>query len=90
MSQIVTLIIAPVFFASAIYVLLGKLIINLGPSSSLISPKWYIIVFCTCDVLSLIIQAVGGAMVSKADTDEDMSMGMLGGIAVQLFTIVTG
>ncbi|KAF4921138.1 hypotheticall protein [Colletotrichum fructicola] len=90
MSQIVTLIIAPVFFASAIYVLLGKLIINLGPSSSLISPKWYIIVFCTCDVLSLIIQAVGGAMASIADTDEDMSMGtqiMLGGIAVQLFTM---
>ncbi|KAF4843542.1 hypotheticall protein [Colletotrichum siamense] len=90
MSQIVTLIIAPVFFASAIYVLLGKLIINLGPSSSLISPKWYIIVFCTCDVLSLIIQAVGGAMASIADTDEDMSMGtqiMLGGIAVQLLTM---
>ncbi|KAF5490082.1 Uncharacterized protein CGCS363_v012067 [Colletotrichum siamense] len=90
MSQIVTLIIAPVFFASAIYVLLGKLIINLGPSSSSISPKWYIIVFCTCDVLALIIQAIGGAMASIADTDEDMSMGsqiMLGGIAVQLFTM---
>lgn len=75
LSQIVTLIIAPVFFSAALYVLLGKLIRDLGRASSILSAKWYTIIFCTCDVVSLIIQAVGGAMASMADTNEQQDRG---------------
>lgn len=90
LSQIVTLIIAPVFFSAALYVLLGKLIRDLGRASSILSAKWYTIIFCTCDVVSLIIQAVGGAMASMADTDEQQDRGtniMEGGIVFQLATM---
>ena len=90
LSQIVTLIIAPVFFSAALYVLLGKLINDLGRASSFLSAKWYTIIFCTCDVASLVIQAAGGAMASMADTDEQQDLGtniMEGGIAFQLATM---
>lgn len=90
LSQIVTLIIAPVFFSAALYVLLGQLIQNLGRSSSFLSARWYTIIFCTCDVVSLVIQAVGGAMASMADTNEQQDRGtniMEGGIVFQLATM---
>lgn len=90
LSQIVTLIIAPVFFSAALYVLLGQLIHNLGRSSSFLSARWYTIIFCTCDVVSLVIQAVGGAMASMADTNEQQDRGtniMEGGIVFQLATM---
>ncbi|POS78792.1 RTA1 domain-containing protein [Diaporthe helianthi] len=90
LSQIVTLIIAPVFFSAALYVLLGKLINDLGRSSSFLSAKWYTIVFCTCDIVSLVVQAAGGAMASMADTDEQQDLGtniMEGGIVFQLATM---
>lgn len=90
MSQEVTLIIAPVFFSAALYVLLGKLIYDLGARSSIISAKWYAIVFCTCDVVSLVVQAIGGAQASEANTDSAMELGthiMVAGIAFQLLTM---
>lgn len=90
LAQEVTLIIAPVFFSAALYVQLGLLIIDLGRESSILSAKWYTIVFCTCDVISLIVQAVGGAQASTADTDAEENTGthiMVAGIAFQLFTM---
>lgn len=85
-----TLIIAPVFFSAALYVLLGLLIVDLGRASSILSAKWYTIIFCTCDVVSLIVQAAGGAMASTADTDAQQTRGthiMVAGIAFQLGTM---
>lgn len=90
MAQEVTLIIAPVFFSAALYVLLGKLILDLGRRSSIISARWYAIVFCTCDVASLIVQAIGGAQASTATADSAMQLGthiMVAGIAFQLLTM---
>lgn len=92
MAQEVTLIIAPVFFSAALYVLLGQLI-HRAPdpkSVSMITPRMYAIVFCTCDVVSLVVQAVGGAMASEADTDTAQKNGthiMVAGIAFQLVTM---
>lgn len=85
-----TLIIAPVFFSAALYVLLGQLILALGRGSSLLSARSYAAVFCTCDVASLIVQAIGGAKASGADTDAGLLLGthiMVAGIAFQLFTM---
>ncbi|KAI0179022.1 RTA1-domain-containing protein [Hypoxylon sp. FL1284] len=88
MIQIVTLIIGPVFYTAALYVLLGNLIIILGRNYSLLSAKMYTIIFVTCDVISLIIQAVGGAMASMASGDhKDTKPGtniMVGGVIFQL------
>ncbi|KAJ9148589.1 RTA1-domain-containing protein [Pleurostoma richardsiae] len=90
--QITTLIIAPVFFSAALYVLLGILILQLGRHTSWLSAKWYAIVFCACDIISLVIQAIGGGM---ASSESDKPNGntkpgtdiMVGGIVFQLGTM---
>ncbi|KAK0727153.1 RTA1 like protein-domain-containing protein [Lasiosphaeria miniovina] len=92
LMQITTLIIAPTFFAAALYVLLHNLITRLGRETSMLSPRMYAIVFCTCDVISLVVQAVGGAMASQAadSIDGNTAPGtntMVAGIAFQLFTM---
>ncbi|PWY92472.1 RTA1-domain-containing protein [Aspergillus heteromorphus CBS 117.55] len=64
LMQISTLIIAPTFFTAGIYVILGRFIHLLGPETSILSPKLYLWIFVTCDVVSLVVQAVGGGMAS--------------------------
>lgn len=64
LMQTTTLIIAPTFFTAAAYVVLGRLIILAGPKSSAFKARTYIIVFVTCDLISLIVQAVGGSIAS--------------------------
>ncbi|KIN94352.1 hypothetical protein M404DRAFT_17227 [Pisolithus tinctorius Marx 270] len=59
--QLVATILAPTPFLAANFVILGKIIIQLGPQYSRLSPKFYTLVFCAFDVVCLIIQAVGGA-----------------------------
>lgn len=54
--QITTLIIGPVFFTAALYVLLGTFIAILGRGYSLISARMYTIVFLSCDLISLVLQ----------------------------------
>lgn len=92
LMQITTLIIAPTFFAAGLYVLLGILIKQLGSQTSSLSPSSYAIIFCTCDVISLVVQAVGGALAAKAtvELNGDTTTGthiMVAGIAFQLFTM---
>jgi len=91
LMQISTLIIAPTFFTAGVYVLLGRLIAIFGSSSSILSPKLYLWIFCTCDVLSLVIQAIGGGMASTASSNgTDTKPGtdtMVAGILFQLGSI---
>ncbi|KAF7590526.1 hypothetical protein BBP40_002714 [Aspergillus hancockii] len=92
LMQISTLIIAPTFFTAGIYVLLGRFIQILGRESSILSPKMYLWIFCTCDVLSLVVQAIGGGMASAETNKEggDTATGthiMVAGIVFQMFSI---
>ncbi|KAK4226537.1 RTA1 like protein-domain-containing protein [Podospora fimiseda] len=89
--QITTLIIVPTFHSAALYVLLAVLI-NLLSTPSLLNPKFYAIIFCTCDILSLIIQTIGDGLASEATNqpDGDTDPGthtMVAGIVFQLFTM---
>ncbi|KAJ5103076.1 RTA1-domain-containing protein [Penicillium argentinense] len=95
MIQISTLIIeppktAPVFFTAGNYVLLGRFILIFGQETSFLSPKLYLWIFCTCDVISLVIQAAGGGMASSASGGEgDTAPGtntMVAGIVFQLIS----
>ncbi|GAB1194671.1 hypothetical protein APSETT444_003917 [Aspergillus pseudonomiae] len=86
LMQISTLIIA------GIYVLLGRFIQILGRDSSILSPKMYLWIFCTCDVISLVIQAIGGGIASAETNKEDGDTApgthiMVAGIVFQLFSI---
>ncbi|KAE8442669.1 hypothetical protein EG329_002967 [Mollisiaceae sp. DMI_Dod_QoI] len=92
--QITTLIIAPAFFTAGIYVILGRLIRTFGPQVSPISANMYLYIFCSADIISLVIQAVGGASASVAyqktppgNTDNGTHI-MVAGILFQLAAII--
>ncbi|KAG1737971.1 RTA1 like protein-domain-containing protein [Suillus lakei] len=90
--QLVGTIIAPTPLVAANFIILGKIINQVGPQFSRLTPKLYTIIFCCFDVACLIVQALGGASAARAVSQESSAtMGaniMLGGIAAQLFAIV--
>ncbi|KAG2748005.1 RTA1-domain-containing protein [Suillus brevipes Sb2] len=90
--QLVGTIIAPTPLVAANFIILGKIINQVGPQYSRLTPKYYTIIFCCFDVICLIVQAFGGASAARAVSQgTDATMGaniMLGGIAAQLFAIV--
>ncbi|KAG4438072.1 hypothetical protein IFR05_006438 [Cadophora sp. M221] len=94
LMQTTTLIIAPAFFTAGIYIILGRLIVTFGNDVSPISPKAYLYIFCTADIISLVIQAVGGATASIAVQQTppgDPGVGthiMVAGIIFQLVAII--
>ncbi|KAJ5369017.1 RTA1-domain-containing protein [Penicillium cataractarum] len=90
--QISTLIIAPVFFTAGIYILLGRYIQIFGKETSFLTPKLYLWIFCTCDVISLVIQAAGGGIASSESDDPNGNTDpgtntMVAGIVFQLISI---
>ncbi|GAA5994160.1 RTA1 domain-containing protein [Rhodotorula paludigena] len=90
--QTICLGLAPVFFSAAIYALLGVIIASIGPQYSLLRPRTYLLVFCTADLVSIVVQAVGGGMSATAlATDTSPRTGsnvMVAGIAFQLFAML--
>ncbi|KAL0961346.1 hypothetical protein HGRIS_006302 [Hohenbuehelia grisea] len=77
MIQITSTILAPTPFVAANFIILGLIIRRLGPGYSRISPKWYTIIFCSADVISLLVQGAGGGIASSA-TNEDRATANLG------------
>ncbi|KAK5455815.1 hypothetical protein LTS15_005132 [Exophiala xenobiotica] len=88
LMQIVTLVISPVFFTAALFVMLAQLSIQRGAHYSLIPPRLYLYIFCTCDVIALLIQAAGAAIAShEFDTQGDPEKGthvVVAGLGFQL------
>ncbi|KZT00332.1 RTA1-domain-containing protein [Laetiporus sulphureus 93-53] len=91
LMQIVATIIAPTPLVAANFVILGQLIRRLGQCYSRLSAKWYTVVFCSCDVVALVVQAVGGATAAGAvNQNKNPNIGghiMLAGIVFQMFSI---
>ncbi|KAK7694697.1 hypothetical protein QCA50_001885 [Cerrena zonata] len=91
LMQITTTIIAPTPLLAANFIILGQLIARLGSDFSRLSALWYSIVFVTCDLVALIVQAIGGAKASLAvQNGQDPNPGghiMLGGIAFQMGSV---
>jgi len=92
LMQITTTIIAPTFLIAANFIILGRLIRNIGTQYSRLKPNMYAIVFCLADLVALVIQAVGGAKASLAvENGNDPEAGghiMLAGIVFQMASIV--
>jgi len=85
-------IIAPTFFTAGIYVLLGEFIRRLGRESSILKPSLYLWIFVTCDIISLVVQAIGGGMASGQATAVNGNTApgthvMVAGIVFQLFSV---
>jgi len=89
--QIITLTIAPAFYAAGIYFCLSRIVTTFGASNSRIAPKTYPRLFIGCDILSLLLQATGGGMASVASHNgNDPSNGnhiMIAGLAFQVLTL---
>lgn len=89
--QICCLIIAPAFFAGAVYLTLKYFVIVVGREYSRIQPKYYTWVFCLCDLFSLVLQGSGGGIAATADTQNMQDVGnnlMMAGIVWQVFTLL--
>lgn len=84
---------APCFFSAAIYYILGEMITQYGRRYSLISARLYLAIFVSFDLISIIIQAVGGASASKAGSEDppgNTKPGthiMMAGIIIQLVSM---
>ena len=86
--QIVLITIGPVFFSAAIYVLIYQIACYVSRESSRINPKLFYFVFITADIISLILQAVGGAMSSTSDGSSTAGVNIaLAGLAFQVATL---
>ncbi|KAF8609445.1 RTA1-domain-containing protein [Ceratobasidium sp. AG-I] len=91
LMQICCTILAPSFMTAASFVILGMVIRKLGYHYSRLSPKLYTIIFILCDLIALVIQAIGGAGASIAvQTGGDPEKGakiMVAGIIFQMTAI---
>ncbi|KAL8668782.1 MAG: hypothetical protein Q9168_006607 [Polycauliona sp. 1 TL-2023] len=89
--QICCLIIAPSFFAAAIYLTLKHLVLTIGPEHSRLPPKWYTWIFIGCDIFSLVLQGAGGGIAASASSPSTQDAGsnlMLAGIVWQVVTLI--
>lgn len=89
---LICLTIGPAFLSASIYICLGRIVTIYGESVSRLRPRTYTIVFVTCDLVSLIMQAVGGAITSIADSDQyDLAQAginiMIAGLASQVASL---
>jgi len=89
MLQICCITLAPVFFAAGIYVTLARITDYLDPALCRFSPKLYYWVFIPCDLVSLVLQAVGGAESSTSEGSSNTANYIaLAGLSFQVFTLL--
>lgn len=86
----ICLTIGPAFLAAAIYLCLARIVKVYGTQFSRIEPRMYTITFISCDLVSLILQAAGGAIASIADDKKTNDLGvhiLVAGLAFQVFSL---
>lgn len=75
LMYMICLTIGPVFFAAAIYLCLGRIIVVYGQEISRWKPRTYTFVFLGCDIVSLVVQGVGGTVASVAPLENQNQVG---------------
>jgi hypothetical protein len=97
---IICLTVAPAFLSASIYLCLSRLIVICDPTNKIsrLKPRTYTAIFVTADVISLLLQAAGGAIASIAAkahprTKAEKEMGdhgvniMVAGLAFQVVSL---
>ncbi|PKS08148.1 hypothetical protein jhhlp_005424 [Lomentospora prolificans] len=87
--QIICITIAPVFFCSAIYVLLSQVANYVDASVSRFKPALFYWIFIPCDIVSLILQATGGALSCTGANEHEIEIGEHISLAGLIFQVVT-
>ncbi|PGH02766.1 hypothetical protein GX51_04500 [Blastomyces parvus] len=91
--QICALTIAPAFFTAAIYFCIADIVRLFGcGGTSRLKPKQYAWIFIPCDIISLVLQGLGGGVASVATRrQEDGTAGvniMIAGLSFQVFSLL--
>ncbi|KAL7956190.1 RTA1 like domain-containing protein [Trichoderma compactum] len=91
--QICTIILAPTFICVSIYLTLKHIAINLNPSVSRITPRWYPIIFLPADLSCLIVQAIGGGIAAAGGKtnrklQESGNRAIIAGVALQVVVLI--
>jgi hypothetical protein len=87
---LICLTIGPAFMTAAIYLCLGRIITAYGRNLSRFTPRTYTFVFIGCDFVSLVLQAVGGALTSTSSDEQASNIGvdvMVAGLSFQIFSL---
>lgn len=87
---IVALTIAPAFLSAGIYLCLGRIVVVFSEDVSRVAPRTYTLLFASCDFLSLVLQAAGGAITDTAQTLSLTQTGvniMIAGLAMQVVSM---
>jgi RTA1 like protein len=85
------LTIGPTFFTASIYLCLARIIVIFGEDLARLRPRTYTIAFVCSDVLSLILQALGGGKASQAKSYATKQVGihiMVAGLVLQVVSLV--
>ncbi|CZT17752.1 related to phospholipid-translocating ATPase [Ramularia collo-cygni] len=89
--SVVVLTFAPAFFAAGIYYTLKHICLTFGSSFSRLRPSMYTTVFISCDLFSIVLQAIGGGLASASTSMTILRVGdnvMIAGLAFQVATMV--
>ncbi|KAL8685908.1 MAG: hypothetical protein Q9218_007472 [Villophora microphyllina] len=91
LMYLIVLTIAPCFITAAIYLCLSRIILIYGEHLARFKPRTYTIIFISCDVFSLVLQAIGGALADTADSGSDAQQTginiMIAGLGFQVFSL---
>ncbi|KAJ6565371.1 RTA1 like protein-domain-containing protein [Mycena sp. CBHHK59/15] len=90
--KIVCTIVAPTPLVAVLFTLFARVVQRLGREYSFVTAKWYTIIFISCDFIALVVQGLGGGMLSSESTaaSGNAPIGanvMLTGIVVQTIAI---
>lgn len=79
--------------AAGIYLCLRRIVYAFGKENSRVAPETYTRFFIPCDLLSLVLQALGGGMARQASHEGKSSAAgddiMVAGLALQALTLAT-
>ncbi|KAM9911167.1 hypothetical protein OXX59_002395 [Metschnikowia pulcherrima] len=87
--QSLCLTVAPAFIMAGIYFLFAQSVAVHGRQYSLLKPMWYSYFFISADILSILIQATGGALLSDGGKSQEKwgDIIMFVGILIQIVAI---
>ncbi|KUJ21592.1 RTA1-domain-containing protein [Mollisia scopiformis] len=88
---LVPLTMGPAFLSAAIYLCLSRIVVLYGTRLSRFSPRTYTITFISCDIFSLVLQAIGGGMASTSNSQSSLHTGehiMVAGLSFQVASLL--
>lgn len=88
--QLVCLTIAPALISAPIYLSLGRVVKAYGRQFGLMAPRTYAVIFICSDVVSLVLQAMGGGLAATGKTQKKVDTGvyiLVAGLAYQVLSL---